>query len=74
MKYTFKSLLAILHMNEWEPLDYISFNSKIKTLMNFASDRMSELQKALKEKVELSYLDKVMLKVIDNLNLNIKYS
>ena len=29
-------------------------------------------QKAFKEKVELSYLDKIMIKVIDNLNLNIK--
>jgi len=40
--------------------------------MNFSSERMTELQKALKEKIELSYLDKVMIKVIDNLNLNIK--
>ena len=64
-------VVTLIEENKWEQLDYISYDSKIKSLLSFANNKFDEIKLAL-EKKESSYSDRVLLKILDNLHLNFK--
>lgn len=74
------NLIAILKQDEWEFIDYISYQAKLKNLTNFANDRLFQLAETLNKQKDESalsksstgYIDKVLVKVLDNLNVNMK--
>jgi hypothetical protein len=67
-------VLSILGSDEWEFLDYISYDAKIGYLKNFTRDRILELVDAFstKDASSSSYSDRVLLKILDNLHVNFK--
>lgn len=71
-------LIAMLKQEEWEFIDYISYEAKLKNLTNFANNRLLQLaetfnkQKEDSSKSSSSYIDKVLVKVLDNLHVNLK--
>ena len=64
--------MSFIDKKDWEFIDFISFDKKIKNIKNFAFSRMQELTEALSTDTEKSktYFDKVILKILDNLQLN----
>lgn len=65
--------LALIKKEDWDFLDFISFDAKISQIKKFAINRLAELQEAFtKDEKSAGYFDRVMTKVLDNLHLNIK--
>jgi vacuolar protein sorting-associated protein 13A/C len=63
----------LIKNEDWEFLDFISFDHKINCLKKFATGRLSELQGAFaKDEKSDGYFDRVLVKVLDNLQVNIK--
>lgn len=69
-----KLVLSLVPPAEWKVLDYISFDSKINYLTKFAKEKLSELSTAFDKEKEKekssSYVERVSLKILDNLQLN----
>ena len=68
---TIQVLVRLITQDEWEFLDYISYEAKVAFLNKFAQDRLLELTEAFQAE-KSSYGDRVMLKVLDNLHVNFK--
>jgi hypothetical protein len=62
--------LSFIDKKDWEFIDFISFDKKINDIKNFAFSRIQELTEALSKEKSNTYLDKVFLKIFDNLQLN----
>ena len=67
-------VLKFLTISEWEFLDFYSYKKKLSYLNTFFTKKINELTEALnKEKQKpLSYLDKIKMKIIDNLHIKFK--
>jgi len=63
--------LNIDKTNQWEFLDYLSFESKINMLNKFSRQKIDELNNAFLKDKQNSYVDRISLKVLDNLQINI---
>ena len=66
--------MKFLTISEWEFLDFYSYKKKLSYLNTFFTKKINELTEALnKEKQKpLSYLDKIKMKIIDNLHIKFK--
>ena len=74
---TIEIVLQIVKKEDWEFIDYNSYENKIYYMMKFANDRIYQLSQALKNKDNNnnesgSYFDRVIVKVLDNLHVNFK--
>lgn len=67
-----KVLLSFINKKDWEFIDFISYEKKINDLKNFAFSRIQELTEAFSKEKSAGYLDRITLKIIDN--LQIKFS
>lgn len=65
-----KLLLKFINNKDWEYIDFISYEKKIKDLKNFAYSRIHELTEAFSKEKSAGYLDRITLKIIDNLQIN----
>jgi len=65
-----KILLSFMNKKDWEFIDYISYEKKINNLRNFAFNRIQELTEAFSKEKSSGYLDRIRLKIIDNLQIN----
>ena len=66
-------VLSLIPQENWEFIDFISYNSKIEKLKKFASDKLSELAEALTtEEKNLGYVQRTLMKIVDNIHVNIK--
>jgi vacuolar protein sorting-associated protein 13A/C len=67
-------LISLVPQEEWEFLDYISYEAKLNFLNKFVQERILELTEAFQEESQKSstYSDRVMLKILDNLHINFK--
>jgi vacuolar protein sorting-associated protein 13A/C len=73
-------LLSLLKQDEWQFLDLISFKAKSQTLINFISSKLDKLTEVLEQKEQASktknskgYVDRILMKVLDNLHVNFKH-
>ena len=73
-------LLSLLKQDQWQFLDLISFQAKSKTLINFISSKLDKLTEVLEQKEQTSktksskgYVDRILMKVLDNLHVNFKH-
>jgi len=62
--------LNFINKSNWEYIDFISYEKKIKILKNFAYARIQELTEALSKEKSSGYVDRITLKIIDNLQIN----
>ena len=76
---TIQIVLQIVKKEDWQFIDYNSFENKIYYLLKFANERIYQLSQALANKNNNStdtsggsYIDRVMMKVLDNLHVNFK--
>jgi len=72
---TIQVVVSLINQEDWQFLDYISFDSKIAYLNKFAQNRIQELVEAFTTKEgegSSSYGDRVILKILDNLHVNFK--
>jgi len=66
-----KIVLSITKAENWEILDYLSFESKINYLKNFSQGKLDELNKSFQKDKTNSYVDRISLRILDNLQINI---
>ena len=64
-------VISLLEEKDWEFLDFISYEAKLKNLTNFANKKIEEIKSALEKKAS-TYTDRVINKIVDNLHLNFK--
>jgi vacuolar protein sorting-associated protein 13A/C len=71
---TIQILISLVPQEEWEFLDYISYEAKLNFLNKFVQERILELTEAFQTESQKSssYSDRVMLKILDNLHVNFK--
>jgi len=63
----------LIQQEKWEFIDFISGGVKIEKLKKFAENKFIELTSALTtEEKNLSYYDRTLAKIIDNIHVNIK--
>jgi len=66
-------VLSLLPGEEWEFIDFFSANYKLNLLKKFFENRIAELTEAfLQEEKSAGYIDRVLVKILDNLHVNIK--
>lgn len=65
-----KILLSFISKKDWEFIDFISYEKKLNDLKNFAFLRMQELADAFNKEKSSGYMDRITLKIIDNLQIN----
>lgn len=72
---TIQVVVSLINQEDWQFLDYISFDSKIAYLNKFAQNRIQELVEAFTKKEgegSSTYGDRIILKILDNLHVNFK--
>ena len=76
-------VLSMLKQSEWEFLDLISAKAKMKTLLKFASNKLDKLRLMMnksekkedtkEKKDDSSFVDKILIKILDNLHVSFKH-
>jgi hypothetical protein len=66
-------VLSLIPQRNWEFIDFISGPVKLEKIKKFAEIKIAELTEALnKEEKNIGYLQRTLIKVLDNLHINIK--
>jgi vacuolar protein sorting-associated protein 13A/C len=70
---TVQVVVSLIHQENWDFMDFISYDAKISYLNKFAQERIQELQEAFIKKEENSnFSERALLKILDNLHVNFK--
>lgn len=66
-------VVSLIPQEKWEFIDFISGEVKVEKLKKFAENKFLELTSALTtEEKNLSYYERTLAKIIDNIHVNIK--
>ena len=65
-------ILSIIPEDKWEFLDSISIKSKLKILRQYTKQHLEELKEKIEGEKNKNYLDKILIKILDNLHIIFK--
>jgi len=65
-------ILSFIPEDKWEFIDSISIKSKLKMLRQYTKQHLDELKEKIEGEKNKNYLDKLLIKILDNLHIIFK--